>query len=88
MKLKYSVLIQWSEIDQCYIASLPEWRSDVHTHGATYEEAASNAREALEMLAEDDKHRTLPPPDLFGYPEEDAPVTLQGEEQTNFAPGE
>ena len=69
MKLKYSVIIQWSEADNCYIASLPEWGPQAHTHGDTYEEAARNAQEALELLA--DGEQSPPAPHLFTYPEGD-----------------
>lgn len=48
--MKYSILIQWSETDQAYIASLPEWGKHAHTHGETYEAALENAREVLEDL--------------------------------------
>ena len=76
MKLKYSVIIQWSEADNCYIVSLPEWGPQAHTHGDTYEEAARNAREALEVLLEDEQ--TPPAPALFGHPDgNDAPATTQ-----------
>lgn len=63
----YTVIIQWSDEDQCYVVSLPEWGSGAKTHGATYEQAARNAHDVLEMLMEDDgtKH---PDPQLFSYP--------------------
>ncbi|MCL1469847.1 type II toxin-antitoxin system HicB family antitoxin [Argonema antarcticum A004/B2] len=48
--MKYSILIQWSEVDQAYIASLPEWGQYARTHGETYESALENAREVLEDL--------------------------------------
>ncbi|ABW29295.1 type II toxin-antitoxin system HicB family antitoxin [Acaryochloris marina] len=48
--MKYSILIQWSDSDQSYIASLPEWGRFASTHGDTYEEALENAREVLEDL--------------------------------------
>jgi len=48
--MKYSILIQWSEADQAYIASLPEWGQYARTHGETYEAALENAREVLEDL--------------------------------------
>jgi predicted RNase H-like HicB family nuclease len=48
--MKYSVLIQWSEEDQVYIALLPEWGKYARTHGETYEEALENAKEVLEDL--------------------------------------
>jgi predicted RNase H-like HicB family nuclease len=66
---RYSVIIQWSEEDQVYVVTLPEWGGS-HTHGATYEEAAKNAREVLELLIEGEEQdgRELPPPHQFMYP--------------------
>ncbi|MGH2346413.1 MAG: type II toxin-antitoxin system HicB family antitoxin [Chloroflexota bacterium] len=51
----YSMTIQWSEQDSAYIVSFPEWEAAghiAHTHGATYEEAVTHGREALELLIE------------------------------------
>jgi predicted RNase H-like HicB family nuclease len=48
--MKYSILIQWSEEDRAYVASLPEWGTYARTHGETYEEALENAKEVLEDL--------------------------------------
>ena len=48
--MKYSILIQWSQEDQAYIATLPEWGQYARTHGETYEEALKNAQEVLEDL--------------------------------------
>jgi predicted RNase H-like HicB family nuclease len=48
--MQYSIFIQWSEEDQCYIASLPEFGPYVHTHGATYDEALQQAKEVLALL--------------------------------------
>ena len=48
--MKYSILIQWSEEDQAYIAFLPEWGKYARTHGESYEEALENAKEVLEDL--------------------------------------
>jgi predicted RNase H-like HicB family nuclease len=48
--MKYSILIQWSEVDQVYVVTLPEWGSHAHTHGETYEEALMNAQEVLDDL--------------------------------------
>jgi antitoxin HicB len=48
----YTIIIQWSELDQCFIVSFPEWGEFCHTHGDTYEEAVKNAQEVLEMLIE------------------------------------
>ena len=47
IKYRYTILIQWSEEDNCFVASLPEWGHFCHTHGDTYAEALKNAREVL-----------------------------------------
>ena len=69
--LKYTVIIQWSDEDQTYVVSLPEWGTGCKTHGATYEQAARNAGEVLKMLLDthDSKlHGPPPSPALFCYP--------------------
>jgi Uncharacterized conserved protein len=48
--MKYTIIIQWSDEDQCYVVSLPEWGEFCYTHKNTYEEALKNAREVLELL--------------------------------------
>ena len=67
---RYTVVIQWSEEDQTFIASLPEWGPYCHAQGATYEAAASNAHQVLQLLMEDEfgKPVDLPPEKLFHYP--------------------
>ena len=65
-KPRYTVIIQWSDEDQAYVVSLPEWGPYCKTHGATYEEAARNAQEALELLVEGDAPK--PSPKLFKHP--------------------
>ncbi|MEO0012457.1 MAG: hypothetical protein RLZZ535_846 [Cyanobacteriota bacterium] len=50
--VNYTVIIQWSDEDNCFIASLPEWGEFCHTHGDTYVEALKNAEEVLELLIE------------------------------------
>ena len=50
MKYPYSVLIQWSDEDQMYLVTLPEFAEiamQPSTHGRTYEEAVKNAQEAI-----------------------------------------
>jgi len=49
--LKYPMIIQWSEEDNCFLVGFPdfpgqEWRS----HGETYQLAVANGIEALESL--------------------------------------
>jgi predicted RNase H-like HicB family nuclease len=63
MSVHYSVLIQWSDEDQCYVASLPEFGPYAHTHGTTYEEALQNAKEVLDLLMEDTS--PLPSPRIY-----------------------
>ncbi len=51
--LHYSMLIEWSEEDQAYLVTLPEWADRVimpATHGSTYGEAVQRGQEVLEML--------------------------------------
>lgn len=64
MNYKYSILIQWSQEDQKYIASLPEFGPYAHTHGNTYEEALKHGQEVLELLIEDyqSRNKKLPQP--------------------------
>ena len=50
MAQPYSILIQWSDEDQVYIASLPEFGPYAHTHGNTYFEALQSAEELLENM--------------------------------------
>jgi predicted RNase H-like HicB family nuclease len=69
-RLRYSMLIQWSEDDQAYLVTLPEWADRVLgpvTHGDTYEEAIKHGHEALEaLIASAHRHQeALPEPRVF-----------------------
>jgi predicted RNase H-like HicB family nuclease len=78
---KYTVVIQWSDEDQAYVVSLPEWGPTCKTHGATYEEAAGKAQEVLEMLVQNHDaaiNGPLPKPHLFRYPGADV-IDVPGE---------
>ena len=68
MKSRYSILIQWSDEDRCFVVSLPEWGEFCHTHGETYEEALKNAQEVLELLIETalENGELLPEPRALG----------------------
>ena len=48
--MNYSMHIQWSDEDQTFVVSLPEFGPYAHTHGDTYEEAVQRGRECLESL--------------------------------------
>lgn len=50
-KLKYRMIIQWSDEDNCFLVSLPDFLGDTwRTHGETYSEAVAKGTEALESL--------------------------------------
>ncbi|BBD60746.1 hypothetical protein NIES2109_35450 [Nostoc sp. HK-01] len=69
--MKYTIIIQWSDEDQCYVVSLPEFTNVMQpcTHGDSYEEALKNAQEVLEMLIESAlaDSETLPEPQTFNH---------------------
>jgi antitoxin HicB len=65
--LHYSMLIEWSDEDQAYLVTLPEWAERVvmpATHGSTYGESVKHAQEVLEMLINSALRdgEPLPPP--------------------------
>ena len=66
MTSRYRMLIEWSEEDQVFVVTLPEFPCN-RTHGATYEVAAKNGQEVLDLLIEtwQKEGRTLPPPRYF-----------------------
>ena len=47
---RYTMLIQWSEPDHCYVVTLPEWGPYCSASGVTYEEAAKNGHDVLDLL--------------------------------------
>lgn len=63
---RYSMVIQWSEEDQAFVVSLPEF-PNCRTHGATYEEAVKNGQEVLELVIESyrEEDTPLPEPNLL-----------------------
>lgn len=55
MQAHYSMIIEWSDEDQAYLVTLPEWAGRVNTpttHGTTYEEAARHGQEVLADLVD------------------------------------
>jgi predicted RNase H-like HicB family nuclease len=67
------MVIEWSDEDQTYIVSFPEWwdaGTIAHIDGASYEEAAAKAHDLLNFLIESvqEEGEQLPTPRLFSYP--------------------
>jgi antitoxin HicB len=67
MNSRYTIIIQWSDEDQCYVVSLPEWGEFCHTHGDTYAEALANAQEVLEMLIGSALENNEPLPEVQAF---------------------
>ena len=68
--LRYSMLIQWSDEDEAFLVTLPEWEGRVFnpvTHGSTYEEACHNGRIALQdvVALASDQGQPLPEPRIL-----------------------
>jgi predicted RNase H-like HicB family nuclease len=55
--MKYTIVIQWSEADNCFVVFLPDFESVMQpvTHGDSYDEALQNAQEVLSLLTELDE---------------------------------
>jgi predicted RNase H-like HicB family nuclease len=67
---KYRINIIWSEEDGCYLVELPEFATSIQryfTHGDTYEEALTNAKEVLALLIESymEEGKNLPEPQVL-----------------------
>ena len=60
---KYEIILYWSEEDQVFIAEVPELRGCV-AHGATQEEALSQAKEAMQLWIDSAQEfgDAIPPP--------------------------
>lgn len=65
----YSIVIQWSQKDNCFVASLPEW-GNYNTHGESYEQALENARQVLSSMIESfvSQAKPLPKAKTFQIP--------------------
>lgn len=64
------MLIEWSNLDDAYVVSFPEWERAGHvanTHGATYAEAAQKGQELLGSMLEwaHNDNQLLPEPALY-----------------------
>lgn len=69
MDHNYSIVIQWSQKDNCFVASLPEW-GDYNTHGESYEQTLDNAQKILSSLIESfiSQGKVLPEAKTFQIP--------------------
>ena len=61
--------VQWSDDDQVYLVTLPEWEGRIFnpvTHGESYEDAIKQAHEALAALVMSARqhHEHLPEPSV------------------------
>lgn len=70
--MKYTVVIQWSEGDRCFVVFLPEFEDVMQpvTHGDSYEEAIYNAQEVLELLIDSSQAEGKPLPATMIYKEQ------------------
>ncbi len=68
--MKYTIIIQWSDEDKCFVVLLPEFQDVMQpvTYGSTYEEALKNAQEVLDLLIEtsSEQGKPLPKPKALG----------------------
>lgn len=50
--MNYTVIIQWSQEDECFVVFLPEFEDVMQpvTHGESYEAAIKNAQEVIDLL--------------------------------------
>jgi predicted RNase H-like HicB family nuclease len=67
---RYSMVIEWSDEDQAYIVSFPEWeRAGLigHTHGASYAEAVLRGEEMLRFLIESAQADGDPIPEIHRF---------------------
>ena len=63
--LHYSMLIEWSDEDQAFLVSFPEWAPYVAqpvTHGETYQEVVQKGQDVLENLIATAQHEGAPLP--------------------------
>jgi len=66
-KFHYSMIIQWSDEDNKFIVTIPEFVGAT-THGNTYEEAVKNGKEVIELCIETEQSLGEPLPQPHTYP--------------------
>ena len=62
---KYEIIIFWSDDDQAYVADVPELPGCM-AHGSSYEQALSNAQDAIDLWLETAKDLGRPIPEAKG----------------------
>lgn len=67
MKTNYSMIIQWSDVDQIFVVTIPEFADRVRmpcTHGDTHEDAAQAGLELIETFLEiwEEEGKSIPEP--------------------------
>lgn len=74
---QYSLLIQWSVEDNCYLATCPEFKHIVNmggpvAHGDTWEEAGREGAIAIQGIIDtlEEDYIGLPDPQLFTFKED------------------
>lgn len=63
---KYEIIIYWSDVDQIYIAEVPELPGCL-AHGSTQEEALINVQEAIQLWMNTAKEFGDPIPEPKGH---------------------
>lgn len=64
MKMRYEMVICWSEEDNCSLVSFPDFSGQkCLTYGDTYEVAVSSGVEAVKSLVDASKISGKPPPE-------------------------
>ena len=76
MKPKYSMIIRWSDEDNCYIAWIPEFGIGIKTHGDSYEEAARMGSEVVELSITNGESGELHMPDPWLHEGADEDLAL------------
>jgi len=76
---RYSMVIEWSDVDAAYIVTVPELPG-CRTHGVTTVEEAEMGREAIEgwLAAQRARGNIVPPPRIYDrfYSESDTPAAV------------
>ena len=60
--LKYTVLINWSDEDKCFVASAPDFGNFCKAHGESYKEALKEIEKAIELDIKVRKQKGYPIP--------------------------